>query len=337
MARTSVARSGPHRAPMVGRCAPVGLDREGGTHALEHRDVAETRRTVVHLHHGHVAVGDDAPRHDEEGRRRGVSGHGPLDWLQTGGPDAHDATLAPRLDGDVGPASASISSVWVRVVTGSRTTVVPLAESPARRMADFTWALADLGGPVDAAEPAAPHSQGGQAALPATAAPAPPSASAARPRDPWGGRRATRRPPARSPSRSPRPRPARSRMEVPELPQSSGPAAACSRPRPPCSATLPSGWRSTETPDGLDGRHRRGDVGAVRQPVDDRCPLGQRAEEHGAVRDRLLPGRAHACPGTAHRRARRGSAGRSRQMLGPAPVAVRLDGRGQPLGVGRRR
>ena len=42
------------------------------------------------------------------------------------------------------PASASISSVWVRVVTASRTIVVPLAESPARRMADFTCALATL-------------------------------------------------------------------------------------------------------------------------------------------------------------------------------------------------
>ena len=40
------------------------------------------------------------------------------------------------------PASASISSVWVRVVTGSRTVVVPLADNPARRMADFTCALA---------------------------------------------------------------------------------------------------------------------------------------------------------------------------------------------------
>ena len=42
------------------------------------------------------------------------------------------------------PASASISSVWVRVVTASRTMVVPSADSPASRMADFTWALATL-------------------------------------------------------------------------------------------------------------------------------------------------------------------------------------------------
>ena len=42
------------------------------------------------------------------------------------------------------PASVSISSVCVRVVTASRTIVVPSAESPARMMADFTWALATL-------------------------------------------------------------------------------------------------------------------------------------------------------------------------------------------------
>ncbi len=61
--------------------------------------------------------------------------------------DALTRTTLPSPQGSTvmsAPASASISSVWVRVVTGSRTTVVPLAESPARRMADFTWALAIL-------------------------------------------------------------------------------------------------------------------------------------------------------------------------------------------------
>ncbi len=43
------------------------------------------------------------------------------------------------------PAAASISSVWARVATGSRTTVSPSAASPASRTADFTWALA-IGG-----------------------------------------------------------------------------------------------------------------------------------------------------------------------------------------------
>ena len=43
------------------------------------------------------------------------------------------------------PAAASISSVWVRVATGSRTTVSPSASSPASRTAPLTWALA-MGG-----------------------------------------------------------------------------------------------------------------------------------------------------------------------------------------------
>ena len=43
------------------------------------------------------------------------------------------------------PASASISSVWARVATGSRTTVSPSASRPASRTALLTWALA-IGG-----------------------------------------------------------------------------------------------------------------------------------------------------------------------------------------------
>ena len=67
--------------------------------------------------------------------------------------DARTRTTRPSPQGSTvmsAPASTSISSVWVRVVTASRTTVVPLADSPASRMADFTWALATRGGPVDA-------------------------------------------------------------------------------------------------------------------------------------------------------------------------------------------
>ena len=51
-------------------------------------------------------------------------------------PSPHGSTVMSA------PASASISSVWVRVVTASRTTVVPSADRPASRMADFTCTLA---------------------------------------------------------------------------------------------------------------------------------------------------------------------------------------------------
>ena len=42
---------------------------------------------------------------------------------------------------------------------------------------------------------------------------------------------------------------------------------------------------------GLDRGEGGRDVGAVGEPVHDRGALGQRGQEHGAVRDRLLPRR----------------------------------------------
>ena len=65
-------------------------------------------------------------------------------------------------------AALSISSVWARVATASRTTVSPLAASPARRTADLTWALATGWGVVDPVQAPAPDHQRGQlAAAPA--------------------------------------------------------------------------------------------------------------------------------------------------------------------------
>ena len=59
--------------------------------------------------------------------------------------DARSRTTRPLPSGSTvmsAPASASISSVWARVGTGSWTTVSPSAERPASRIADLTWALA---------------------------------------------------------------------------------------------------------------------------------------------------------------------------------------------------
>ena len=92
---------------------------------------------------------------------------------------------------------------------------------------------------------------------------------------------------------NPATRPASRRMEVPEFPQSSG-AVGPVEPRPPpvdddrpVVVTLDPGAHR------LDRGQRGGDVGAVGEPVDDRGPLGQGAQEHGPVRDRLLTRRAH--------------------------------------------
>ena len=190
------------------------------------------------------------------------------------------------------PASASISSVCVRVVTGSRTTVVPLAESPASRMADFTWALATLAvQSMPCSRPPRTCSGGRQRSpRPSTWAPIRVSGSATR----SIGRAESESSPTSSVSQSkPATSPASRRMEVPELPQSRGPAAACSRPRPPCRTTDAVLAVLHRGAHGLDGGQGCRDVGAVGQAVDDRGALGQGAEEHGPVRDRLLARRAH--------------------------------------------
>ncbi len=193
------------------------------------------------------------------------------------------------------PASASISSVWVRVVTGSRTIVVPLADSPARRMADFTCALAtfDVQSMPWSAPP--PMRTGGRqrSPRPRTVAPMRPSGSATR----SIGRRESDSSPTSSVSHAkPATRPARRRMEVPELPQSSAPSARCSRARPPWSTMRPVLAALHAGAHGLDRSQRRRNVGAVREPADDGGAFGQRSQQHGPVRDRLLAGGPHDAP-----------------------------------------
>ena len=145
------------------------------------------------------------------------------------------------------PASTSISSVWVRVVTASRTTVVPLADSPASRMADFTWALATREvQSMPCSRPPSRRSGGRQRApRPRTVAPMRPSGSATLSM----GRAERDSSPTSSVSHAnPATSPASRRIDVPEFPHSSGPSARCSRPRPPWRTTVPSSWRSTPAP-----------------------------------------------------------------------------------------
>ncbi len=156
-------------------------------------------------------------------------------------PSPHGSTVRSA------PASASISSVWVRVVTSSRTTVVPVAESPASSTADFTWALATLDvQSMPCSEP--PRTcRGGRhrSPRPCTVAPIRASGSATR----SIGRPESDASPTSSVSQgNPATRPANRRMEVPEFPQSMAPSARWRRPRPPCSTTVPSAGRSTSTP-----------------------------------------------------------------------------------------
>ncbi len=145
------------------------------------------------------------------------------------------------------PASANISSVWVRVVTASRTTVVPVAERPASRTADFTWALATLDvQSIPCRAPPVTRSGGRQRSpRPCTTAPIRASGSATR----SIGRPESDSSPTSSVSHAnPATRPASRRMDVPEFPQSTGPAGRWRRPRPPWSTTVPPAGRSTVTP-----------------------------------------------------------------------------------------
>ena len=196
------------------------------------------------------------------------------------------------------PASASISSVWVRVVTASRTTVVPLADSPASRMADFTWALATCEvQSMPCSRPPSTRSGGRQRApRPRTVAPIRPSGSATRSM----GRAERDSSPTSSVSHAnPATSPASRRMDVPEFPQSSGPSGRWSRPRPPWSTTVPSLVALDPRAHRLDRGQRGGDVGAVGEPAHPRRPLGQGAQQDGPVRDRLLARRAHG-PAAGH-------------------------------------
>ena len=95
---------------------------------------------------------------------------------------------------------------------------------------------------------------------------------------------------------NPATRPASRRMEVPELPQSSGAVGAVQAGPAAVHDDGPVVVALHAGPHRLHGGQRGGHVGAVGEPVDDRRALGQRAEQHGAVRDRLLARRADRAP-----------------------------------------
>ena len=145
------------------------------------------------------------------------------------------------------PASSNISSVWARVVTRSRTMVGPTAARPANRMADFTWALATL--VVQSMPCSVPPltTSGGRhcGPDPTTEAPINSRGSATRSM----GRVLREASPIRTVSHGkPATMPASSRIEVPELPQSSVVCGWWRRLRPPRIVTLPPSVLSTPAP-----------------------------------------------------------------------------------------
>src|SRR5438270_5896096 len=140
------------------------------------------------------------------------------------------------------PQAASSSSVWARVATGSRTTVSPLAPRPARSTQDLTWALATGGVKSIPVRDAPRTTRGGRRPpwRPSTRAPMVRRGTVTRSM----GRFATESSPWRTVNQGRgAQKPARSRMDVPELPTSRTPWGSCRRPTPPVTR-----WPSTSAP-----------------------------------------------------------------------------------------
>ncbi len=199
----------------------AGQRRDVSPHALEDVDEAESGRAVIDVRDVDRAPGDDAPATTKKAEAEGSPGTVRSSGFRT---DGRTVTTRPSPHGSTvmsAPASASISSVWVRVVTASRTTVAPSAARPASRMADFTCALAtfDVQSMPRSAPPVTRSGGRQRSPCPSTVAPISSRGSATRSM----GRVESDSSPTSSVSQAkPATRPASSRMEVPEFPQSSG-------------------------------------------------------------------------------------------------------------------
>ena len=275
-----------------GRC-----DRHLGPHALEDRDVAQAGGPPIDPFHLDPAVGHHATGHHEEGRRRGVardvSGG---DREQSGGMQGHDATVSPRLDGQADPGLGQhLLGVGARG-HGLADDGRPHRGQAGQKNGRLHLGARYLGRPVDALQCAAAHTERGAAVV----APA-----------------LHRRPHARQRLGHPVHGPRRERLVAEQcgLPGEPGDnprqqSHGCSRvsavqrmvrlveaapPAPDAHTAVgcPFDLRSHRLDCGQGGGH----IGSVGEPVDGGGALGQRREEDGAVRDRLLarcPDRAAA-------------------------------------------
>ena len=222
--------------------------------------------------------------------------------------------VAPRSTS--APQRASSSSVWRRVSTGSRTTVSPSAPSAGEQHARLHLGAGHGRRVVDAAErPAADVSGGRQRSVrPSTIGPHPPQGH--RPPGPWAGSTARRRRSTRSCTAArPPPRPAAA-WWCPSCPTSSGPVAACSAAAPPRPDLARCRRRPRARPEGPHRRRGAGHVVAVGQPAQHRLARGQRAEQQGPVRDRLV----------ARARARLPARGRPPATVNTGPLVGRRAG-----------
>ena len=290
------ARHGPDG----GGAGLAGEERDRCAHPLEDRDVPQPGRAAVDPRHLHRAPGHDAPGHHEEGRCRGVAGHGALHGRRDDARTAHDPTLAPRLDRDVG---SRLGQHLLGVRAGGHGLAHDgRAAGRQSRQEDGRLDLGagHLGRPVDAMQRAALHTQRRLAAWPLT-------------RDRGAHEVEGLGHPVHGPGRE---RLVADQLGLPVEPGHQARQQAHGRSR--IAAVEWRGGLVQSSPAAMDddrpvvvtlhaGPHRLhrgqggGDVGAVGEPVDDRRALGQGAEQDGAVRDRLLT----RCP---HRSAARNAA-----------------------------
>ena len=185
------------------------------------------------------------------------------------------------------PAASSMRSVWSRVGIRSMTVVGPSALRPASRIADFTCALATSGSisiPRSAPEPRT--RSGAWPSVVSTSAPIRRSGAATR----SIGRGVSDSSPVSVnspawPARTPAPR----RMSVPALRQSTGPARRPRRPTP-LHDELVVGHVLDLGPERAHRVDRRLGIARTAEAVHVRLALAERADQDGAVRDRLVAG-----------------------------------------------
>ena len=119
------------------------LHRQPGAHLAQGGEQAGAQRVQPDISHRHPRARHQQRRDQQEGGRGRVAGHQDRRRDQFRLAFQLDQPAVPRSSTrTVAPKWRSMFSVWSRVRSGSMIRVVPRAQSPASRQADFTWAEA---------------------------------------------------------------------------------------------------------------------------------------------------------------------------------------------------
>ena len=261
-------------------------------HAPQHVGEAQPGRSLIDLAHVDHALGDHTSGHHEDGGSRGVARYGAHHRAQGGRVDGDHTPLPPELHAEVGarfdqhllgmgPRGDGLAH---RGRSGGR--------EPGQEDGRLDLGARHLGGPVDPVQGATVDAQRRQAARARSLDER--SHEAERLGHPVHGTERERCvahqlglpcQPGHQPGQQPHGGARVAAVDGPgRRPQ---PAAPTVQDHGAVGAALdPDAHR-------LHRRHGGGDIGPVGEPVDHRGPFGQCGQEHRAVRDRLLAGRAH--------------------------------------------